>query len=187
MTSTSSRQQSSIAFAPPRTPTRMPTPIYRATIRIAARSIPNPPPPMTERLHEYGAEVVECPPPSPRRHNASTSIQRPQHFRRASGLPPDWLDPNINWKLDNIFQRRNRALRRRPHRLFRRCRGLRHHRPPPLPHRRAPRHHSLAGFPPLHSPRFAHRRDFARILRPLPNPRGWPPISPAPAPPPTSK
>lgn len=57
---------------------------------------------MTERLLEYGAEVVESSTAS-----LSAVITRQLQssgrntFVAPAALPPDWLDPNINWKLDN--------------------------------------------------------------------------------------
>jgi L-lactate dehydrogenase complex protein LldG len=57
---------------------------------------------MTERLHEYGAEVVES-----STANLPAVITRQLQssgrntFVAPAALPADWLDLNINWKLDN--------------------------------------------------------------------------------------
>ena len=125
---------------------------------------------MTERLLEYGAEVVETSPADlPATIARQLQSSGRQTFVAPPGLPADWLDPEINWKLDNnLSHRGDRALRRRPHRFFRGHRRFRHHRPPSLSQRRPPRPHPAAGLPSLHSSRFAGRRDPARILRSLP-------------------
>ena len=57
---------------------------------------------MTERLLEYGAEVVES-----STADLSATIARQlqssgrQTFIAPATIPTDWLTPNINWKLDN--------------------------------------------------------------------------------------
>lgn len=56
----------------------------------------------TERLREYGAEVVETSPndlPSVIVHHIQTSGRH--HIVAPPDLPPEWLGNGVNWKLDN--------------------------------------------------------------------------------------
>ncbi len=114
---------------------------------------------MTERLLEYGAEVVEASPadlPATIAHQLQSSGRRT--FVAPPGLPADWLARDVNWKLDNDLsydeiERCDGVLTA----LLRRRRGFGHHRPSSLAHRRPPRPHPATGLPPLHPPRFANR------------------------------
>ena len=57
---------------------------------------------MTERLHEYGADVVESSSadlPAIIAHQLQSSGR--QTFVAPAALPADWLAPDIHWKLDN--------------------------------------------------------------------------------------
>jgi L-lactate dehydrogenase complex protein LldG len=57
---------------------------------------------MTERLHEYGAEVLESSPaglPSLLAHRLLESGRH--HFAAPPGLPAEWLSPSLSWKVDN--------------------------------------------------------------------------------------
>ena len=57
---------------------------------------------MTERLLEYGAEVVEASPADlPATIARQLQSSGRQTFAAPPALPADWLDPNINWTLDN--------------------------------------------------------------------------------------
>lgn len=56
---------------------------------------------MTERLHEYGAEVVETSPadlPQVVVHQARLSGRH--HFVAPMDLPPQWLGDGVTWKVD---------------------------------------------------------------------------------------
>lgn len=56
---------------------------------------------MTERLREYGAEVVETSPTDLPRvvvHQARSSGRHP--FVAPAGLPPQWLGDGVSWKID---------------------------------------------------------------------------------------
>ena len=56
---------------------------------------------MTERLREYGAEVVETSPtdlPQVVVHQARLSGRH--HFVAPAGLPPHWLGDGVSWKVD---------------------------------------------------------------------------------------
>ena len=57
---------------------------------------------MTERLREYGAEVVECSSadlPPVIVHQIQKSGRH--HIVAPPGLPPEWLGNGVNWVLDN--------------------------------------------------------------------------------------
>jgi len=57
---------------------------------------------MTERLHEYGAEVVESSTadlPATIAHQLQASGR--QTFVVPPGLPAEWLAPNFTWKIDH--------------------------------------------------------------------------------------
>ncbi|HKD60804.1 MAG TPA: LUD domain-containing protein [Terracidiphilus sp.] len=57
---------------------------------------------MTERLREYGAEVVASSPadlPSLVAHRLLESGR--QHFAAPPGLPAEWLSRSLSWKVDN--------------------------------------------------------------------------------------
>jgi L-lactate dehydrogenase complex protein LldG len=57
---------------------------------------------MTERLHEYGAEVVESSTadlPATIEHQLQASGR--QTFVVPPGLPAEWLAPNFTWKIDH--------------------------------------------------------------------------------------
>jgi L-lactate dehydrogenase complex protein LldG len=57
---------------------------------------------MIERLREYGAEVAECSPAGlPAAIAAQLAASGKHTFVAPSGLPPEWLAPGFNWKLDS--------------------------------------------------------------------------------------
>lgn len=70
--------------------------IHRGTLDAAGRLRL-----MTERLRDYGAEVVESTPadlPEIITHQLHSTGRH--HFVIPPGLPPDWIAPNFSWKLD---------------------------------------------------------------------------------------
>src|SRR5581483_6956030 len=57
---------------------------------------------MTERLREYGAEVMETQPADLQPvivHHIQTSGRH--HIVVPAGLPADWTGAGVNWKIDN--------------------------------------------------------------------------------------
>jgi len=56
---------------------------------------------MTERLHEYGAEVVECA-PADLPHIIVRQLQHSgrHHFAVPAGVPAEWLGSGITWVMD---------------------------------------------------------------------------------------
>lgn len=71
--------------------------IHRGELNDAARlSL------MTERLHEYGAEVTEpAPADLPEIIVHQLHLTGRHHFVAPPGLPSDWLRPGVNWAIDN--------------------------------------------------------------------------------------
>ena len=56
---------------------------------------------MRERLEEYGADVVECPPADlPRIVVRQLQQSGRHHFVAPQGLPADWFGDGVTWRLD---------------------------------------------------------------------------------------
>ncbi|MBW8869888.1 MAG: LUD domain-containing protein, partial [Acidobacteriales bacterium] len=56
---------------------------------------------MTERLHEYGAEVSECAPADlPQTILRQLQLSQRDHFVVPPGVPQEWLGNDINWLFD---------------------------------------------------------------------------------------
>lgn len=57
---------------------------------------------LTERLREYDAEVIECSPQTISTTIAAQLAATGKHsFVAPPGLPPEWLIPGFQWKIDN--------------------------------------------------------------------------------------
>jgi L-lactate dehydrogenase complex protein LldG len=56
---------------------------------------------MTERLHEYGAEVVECA-PADLPHIVVRQLQQSgrHHFVAPPGVPEEWMGNSVSWLID---------------------------------------------------------------------------------------
>lgn len=56
---------------------------------------------MTERLHEYGAEVAECAPADlPQTILRQLQVSKRDHFVIPPGIPQEWLGNGFSWLID---------------------------------------------------------------------------------------
>ena len=73
----------------------------RNYVRLGALDLPGRLALMTERLEEYGADVLECLPANLPATIARQLESSGRHtFVAPAGLPSEWLDAGVSWKLD---------------------------------------------------------------------------------------